>query len=350
MSLLQGFVRPSLWRADLTLRSPSERRKILVAIPTYRRNEMLERLLDSLNKLAPPANADVSVVVIDNDKSGFARPVVEKWKSLFSMPLVYEMETAPGVTHVRNHALKMARDFDLLAFIDDDEFADPEWLAALVARYDETNAAAVFGPVWSIYPESTPQWMRDWNVHAIEITETRDRKDPGGSGNSLIDMHVVRKLELTFDARLSKMGGEDTLFFYQMQDEGYRLTQTKDASVYEHVPQDRARVGWLFRRWYRYGITDALITSRHNSLTVARLKAVPNGLIRIGIGALLVTGATVATLGRNKRAIYSQFFTLCRGFGMLTFALGGSYEEYGSALTRPQFDADIGAVSPSARG
>lgn len=334
----------------MTLRSPSERRKILVAIPTYRRNEMLERLLDSLNKLVPPENADVSVAVIDNDKSGGARPVVEKWKSLFSMPLLYEMETAPGVTHVRNHALKMASDFDLLAFIDDDEFAAPEWLAALVGRYDETKAGAVFGPVWSIYPESTPQWMREWNVHAIEITETRDRTDPGGSGNSLMDMHVVRKLGLSFDARLSKMGGEDTLFFYQMQDQGYRLTQTKDASVYEHVPEDRARVGWLFRRWYRYGITDALIISRHSSMRVARLKAALNGAARIAVGALLVTGAAVGTLGRNKQAIYSQFFTLCRGFGMVTFAFGGRYEEYGSALTRPQLDADIGAVTSSVRG
>lgn len=334
----------------MTLRSPSERRKVLVAIPTYKRNQMLECLLESLNKLVLPENADVSVVVIDNDKSGGAGPVVEKWKKQLILPLEYEMETAPGVTHVRNHALKVAKGFDLLAFIDDDEFAAPEWLAALIARHDETKAAAVFGPVWPIYPESTPQWMRDWNAHAIAITETRDRIDPGGSGNSLIDMRVVRELGLSFDVRLSKMGGEDTLFFYQIQDAGYRLTQTKDASVYEHVPEDRARVGWLLRRWYRYGITDALIVARNNSLAVARLKALPKGLIRVVWGAAIVAGTAIVTLGRDKQALYSQFFTLCRGFGMITFALGGSYEEYGSALTRPQLGADLGAAGHSARG
>lgn len=320
----------------MTPRSQSERRKVLVAVPTYRRNEMLERLLDSLNKLVQPDNADVSVVIIDNDKSAGARPVVEKWKTRFSMPLSYEMETAPGVTHVRNHALQMAADFDLLAFIDDDEFAAPGWLAALVGRYEETKAAAVFGPVWSIYADSAPQWMREWNVHAIEITEDCDRTEPGGSGNSLIDMKVVRDLDLSFDPRLSKTGGEDTLFFLQMRDQGHRLTQTKDAAVFEHVPEDRARIGWLFRRWYRYGVTDALIAGRNTSLPVARLKAGCNGVLRTLSGALLVTGTVIATLGRDKRAILSRCYTVCRGVGMIVFAFGGRYEEYGSALRRPQ--------------
>ena len=53
---------------------------------------------------------------------------------------------------------------------------------------------------------------------------------------------------------------------------------------------------------------------------------------------------------RQETAARNLAFAGARGFGMLTFALGGSYEEYGSALTRPQFDADIGAVTTGARG
>lgn len=319
----------------------SQRRKVLIAVPTYRRNEMLAQLLDSINKLTPPENADVSVVVIDNDKSSAARPVVEQWATTFSVPLSYEIETAPGVTHVRNHALKLAADFDLLAFIDDDEFAAPEWLAGLVKRYEETNAAAVFGPVWPIYEDAAPQWMREWNVHAIKITETADRTEPGGSGNSLIDMHVVRELNISFDPRLSKTGGEDTMFFLLMRDHGHRLTQTKDASVFEHVPRERAQIGWLLRRWYRIGVTDGLIAGRHTSMPVARLKAGMNGAARTVAGSLLVVAMSIATLGRNKRAILRPCYTLCRGLGMITFACGGNYEEYGKGFTLTRHSDDI---------
>lgn len=332
---------------DLT---QSTRRKVLVAVPTYRRNEMLEHLLESLNKLIRPQNADVSVVIIDNDNSSGARPVVEKWAPLLSMPLSYETETAPGVTHVRNHALQMAADYDLLAFIDDDEFASPEWLAALVARHEETGAAAVFGPVLPIYKDSAPQWMRDWKVHGILMTETCDRKEPGGSGNSLIDMHVVRQMGLSFDPRLSKTGGEDTMFFLQMRDQGHRLTQTKDAVVYEPVPDDRARIGWLLRRWYRIGVTDALIAGRHENQPVARVKAAIKGSLRTGAGALLVAATAILTLGQNKRAIMGRCYTLCRGLGMITFALGGNYEEYGGGLTRSRNTDNGLGVAPGGRG
>lgn len=303
--------------------------QILVAAPTYRRNEMLDGLLKSLSALTLPKNADVHFVIIDNDRAGNARPVVEKWQQAFPAPLSYELEEAPGVTHVRNRALQLAGEADLLAFIDDDEFAHPDWLAALVRRYRETGAASVFGPVQSVYPQSAPQWMKDWGVHGTPITEDHDQTKPGATCNCLIDMTVVRREALRFDPRMSLTGAEDTLFFTQLLDRSHRLTQAKDALVYEHVPEDRARVNWLLRRWYRTGLTDAMIAGRHLNPAMARVKSGVNGVIRVVAGSVLTALAAMITLGQNKRAILARAYTVSRGLGMISFALGKSYEEYG---------------------
>lgn len=311
-------------------------RSILIAAPTYKRNTLLYGLLESLNRLEIPSDARVRVVIIDNDSDQGARPVVLSWQGQFEVPLLYEAEPDPGVSHVRNRALKLASGDDYLAFIDDDEFADPKWLTELLRRHDETQAAAVFGPVTPIYPDSAPAWMRRWGVHGTPVPSDTLRTKPGATNNCLIAMDAVRKTRLSFASEMSLTGGEDTLFFRQLLDRGHKLANAMNAHVYEHVPDERARTGWLLRRWYRTGVTDALIDGRKLPPVVSRLRSLGQGLIRVGVGSGLVILAAVFTLGQGRRAILSQCYTVCRGLGMMAHALGRRYEEYGRAKVGPQ--------------
>ena len=311
--------------------SPNEPsvRNVLVAAPTYKRNDLLDGLLRSLNELAIPDGVEVKFVIIDNDPEGGAGPVVSRWQPAFGDQLSYVVETAPGVTYVRNRALELAGDFDLLAFIDDDEYAAPDWLAALLARYEATRAAAVFGPVESVYPDTAPEWMRRWGVHGTQILVDEDQTKPGATCNCLIDMHVVRELGLTFETRMSLIGAEDTLFFTRLLDAGYRLTRAKDAQVFEHIPESRATPRWLLRRWYRTGLTDALIAGRDMPPMKARIRGFVHGVVRVAAGSVLVAVTALVTFGRSPRAILSRCYTVCRGAGMISFASGNLYEEYG---------------------
>ncbi|MFN4025297.1 MAG: glycosyltransferase family 2 protein [Hyphomonas sp.] len=310
-------------------------RRVLVAAPTYRRNDLLDGLLKSLSELTLPDDAETRFVIIDNDPAQGARPVVEKWQGAFPAPLDYEAEADPGVTHVRNRALELAAGFDLLAFIDDDEFAHPDWLAALLRRHAETGAAGVFGPVDPVYPDTAPGWLKSWAVHGTKITEDADQTKPGATCNCLIDMNAVRAEGLRFDSRMSLTGAEDTLFFTELLDRGHRLTQARAAQVYEHIPEERVATGWLLRRWYRTGLTDALIAGRKLPPILSRLRAGVHGVVRVIAGALLVALAALVSLGQNQRAILSRAYTVSRGLGMISYALGGRYEEYGKAMSRP---------------
>ncbi len=310
--------------------SPSPR--ILVAIATYKRVDLLKGLLTSLDALQfeTDPDADITIAVIENDPGETARDAVCAHSEHSPFKVIYEVENRPGVTHVRNRALSMAKDYDFLAFIDDDEFATPNWLDELLRRQKTTGATAVFGPVRSVYSDKVSAWIADWAPHATPYETDAIMSKPGATCNCLISMSAIADEDLTFDPKMSLLGGEDTLFFSKLMDRGHILAQSSTAIVHEHIPDNRAQVSWLLRRWYRTGMTDAMIGGRNASQTSTRIKAVVGGLVRIGAGLSMAATTYALSLGKAKIPTMNRLYTASRGAGMIAFAFGFSYEEYGN--------------------
>lgn len=314
-------------------RSPAP--AVIVAVATYKRVDLLDNLLESLTHLTFTRNSgtSVSIAIIDNDPDQSARPCVETWMANFPFHLEYFHEERPGVTHVRNRALDIASGSDYLAFVDDDEFVTIDWLDILLSQIQADKAAAVFGPVHPVYTQDAPEWISKWGVHGTYIDADGLQEKPGATCNCLIDMSVVTKEAMQFDPKMSLTGGEDTLFFSQLQDKGYTLAQSSNAIVHEHIPDQRATVNWLLKRWYRTGITDALIGGRNTPSILTRTKALFGGVARIGAGGLLAGLAGIVTFGQNPVAVMKRLYTVSRGAGMIAFAFGHQYEEYGRKKT-----------------
>ena len=151
----------------MTIAPTSSDVSVTIAVATYKRPILLEKLLISLKALVfvKNPNSDITIAIIDNDPEFSAREIVERHAADSPYPMEYFTEKLPGVTHVRNQALRLAADKDFLAFIDDDEMATPDWLDALLTTQSTTGATAVFGPVHPIYGQSPAPWIRDWGVH-----------------------------------------------------------------------------------------------------------------------------------------------------------------------------------------
>ncbi len=305
---------------------------VMIAVPTFKRPRELASLLESLAALRLDADAaTVSVLVIDNNPAGDAVATVDAARARFPWRLLYVQETRPGVSHVRNRALELAATADFLAFVDDDEEVSPGWLATLLVEQRLTGAAAVMGPVIARYPEGAAPWMILGDFHSVRSMRRGSRSEPGYAGNCLLSMPALGENGLRFDAGVSLIGGEDTLFFVQLQALGYRIVNAPDAVVTEAVPPERARLGWLMRRWFRTGFTDAMVSTRMVSPLRARLIATVNGLGRLTAGVIL----TVCALpGGRKERVAMRLYTVARGAGMIAFALGRPYYEYGGQKTK----------------
>ena len=317
---------------------------LAICIPTYQRNQELGELLDALQRQALPARGiGVRILVIDNNPDGRALDVVDSWTGENVMyPIGYVHEIEPGVAHVRNRALAETRGDDFLVFIDDDELPAENWLAELCRRRAETHAAAVFGTVEALYGGNPPpDWMREGDFHSKPVFENGTREKPGGTDNCLIDLATVRRHDLKFDTRLSLVGGEDTLFFDALLRRGETLANAAGAKTFERIPENRATLGWLMKRWRRTGMTDALmIAGRRGGGPATRLRAGLEGVVRILAGGGLAGLAWLLAGGRMSAGVGRRLYTLQRGFGMVDFAMGRLVLEYerpaAGAVSQPQ--------------
>src|SRR5258708_39279575 len=112
---------------------------LTLAICTYNRSDLLPRALESVLGQTL-ARDQFEVLIVDNASTDGTRALVETYQTR-SPGLRYVVETQPGIAHARNRAANEALG-DYLAFIDDDAWAEPNWLAELIQPLKTENPPA----------------------------------------------------------------------------------------------------------------------------------------------------------------------------------------------------------------
>lgn len=228
---------------------------VTVTLCTFRR----PGVADTLRSIAAqdlPADTDMRIVVADNDVEPSGRAVVEETAADLSVPVRYVHAPARNISLARNACLDAATG-DWVAFLDDDEEADPGWLAKLLATAGETDADAVFGPSLASYAPETPEWMKSQDHHSNRPVRRGDTVETGHTCNALLRWRGMPWEDERFDLARGRTGGEDTEFFFRLQRAGARFAICEDAIVRETVAPGRATFRWLARRKFRSGQSHA---------------------------------------------------------------------------------------------
>lgn len=230
-----------------------------IVIASYRRPAGLECTVRSC--LAQQGvTGSCEIIVVDNDPAASARDTVARIAAASAVDIRYIHEKRPGISHARNSGVAAARG-EYLAFIDDDEAADPHWLANFLRAIQEFSADAAVGPVHPRFPA---------DAHAIvpyaRQVYTRDAKAPNGTrllrwniGNSIFRRERCFVGAEPFDVRLGLSGGEDTVFLRQLTRRGGKMIWAGDATVWETVPADRLNPRYLLRRAFRGAQTTTFV-------------------------------------------------------------------------------------------
>lgn len=140
---------------------------ISVVIPTFERAQFLRRGLRALLRqtLAPDA---YEIVVVDNDSGDDTREIVERVSAEHpaaadpSPPIRYVFEGCRGLSHAKNTGAAAARG-DVVAYIDDDALACPEWLQSISEAFggSELRPHVVGGPAFPLLIGHQPAWFLD---------------------------------------------------------------------------------------------------------------------------------------------------------------------------------------------
>lgn len=222
---------------------------ICVCICTYKRPEMLGRLLSKLEEQKTEDLFDYSIVIVDNDKSESARQIVESFALQSRIPLIYHVEPEQNIALARNMAVAHARG-DFAAFIDDDESPIEEWLLRMYTALVWYGADGVFGPVKPLFAAQPPQWMVKAGLFerpSYEKTGAAINWRQTGMGNVLVRRQILDELEGPFKREFGN-GGEDVDFFRRAMELGKKIVWCGEAIVYEIVPPERTRLSFQLRR------------------------------------------------------------------------------------------------------
>lgn len=293
------------------------RRRLCVAIPTFRRPDLLERLLTALAaQTLPNLRTEAVIVVLDNDPDVSARPVVARAGPRSALDVRYEHVAAPGLCVVRNRALAAATALaSFMVMIDDDVEPERQWLEALVDVQERTDADAVVGSIAPRLPENAPSWLGPLRARETPTFADGAVLADGWSCNALVRLETVRRMGLTFDPELNFRGGEDLLFFRRLRALGGTIVFASRARASEAIPAARTTLAFNLLRSFRRGNSLAYSDMKlRRSLRTFAVRAV-KGLGYIGIGAL------------RYRPV-PGIFDAASGLGMLSGLCGFMYRAY----------------------
>jgi len=222
-----------------------------VCVCTFRRPNVVDTVV-SLFAQREVSPSEMEIIVADDDPHCSARESVQRIAQSAPVLVRYVESASQNISACRNLCLSTAK-ADWIAFIDDDQVAEPTWLQEMISTAVQFKADAVKCYVRGIYPPETPAWIKAGRPYTYDYgpTGTEVRFVPTCGILFRRDLPAIR--ELLFDEALGGMGGEDLEFFMQYKNFGGRVVSSRNAVANEMVSVERATSRNLQRRRRRHG-------------------------------------------------------------------------------------------------
>ena len=221
---------------------------ITVCICTYKRPELLRRLLPRIEQQQTNGLFDISVVIVDNVKLKTAYKTISKYAIKSRIKINYFVEPEQNIAMARNKTIEHSTG-DYIGFIDDDEFPDDRWLLNLYQAIQHYKADGILGPVLPYFETPPPSWVLKGKFFERPVLETGQVLDWHNTrtGNALVKKELFIKGGKWFDPSYGS-GGEDRDFFRRMIEKCHKFIWCNEAPVFEIVPPHRWNKKILIKR------------------------------------------------------------------------------------------------------
>jgi cellulose synthase/poly-beta-1,6-N-acetylglucosamine synthase-like glycosyltransferase len=327
--------------------APAASSPSITVVVTVLDDPRLERALESLrNQRTPPRE----ILVDDGGRGTIVREITNRWSE--KDPRVRYLLAPGNVAESRNQAWASAQG-DLVAFLDADEVAPPEWLERLAAPFEDPSVGFAAGPtpaIASTLRNRTAQFYHGYLQRFYDrVASVRPASMP--MGNSMWRRRLrdeVGPLE-TFGGQ--RVGNEDQEFALRVLSAGYRGVYQPDAAVGHDFSDITLRSLWNkqrryaeggYRVWRSTGVTyevravtlvpytlfPLLILVGALALLDPAIVLVASGLIAAGALGLVAVAVALTISGRRQEPRYPglrfQALEIVRRWANLYGALRGA--------------------------
>jgi glycosyltransferase involved in cell wall biosynthesis len=239
--------------------------QISAIICTHNRDRYLGAAIESV--LAQDFAGAFEVIVVDNASSDRTREVVASYQT--DPRLRYLYEPVIGLSVARNTGAKAAQ-APILAYLDDDAIATPQWLQVLYTAYQTNPKLAVAGGkvtlIWDAEVQP-PHWLSpglQTNLGSYDLGEQVIYIDrPGLTPRGL--NYSIRQTFLEqiggFDPQLGRIGStllsnEELRTTELALELGWQVAYLPEAIVAHTVAPERLDRGWFLDRGWWQGISE----------------------------------------------------------------------------------------------
>ncbi|GIE94840.1 glycosyltransferase family 2 protein [Paractinoplanes rishiriensis] len=274
--------------------SSTTRPAVSIVIPTHtedRWDSLVRTVACARSQNFAPAEV---IVVVDHNPELYRRV-----RRDLAGVTVLENAYAKGVSGNRNTGAFHAQT-SVVAFLDDDVIADPDWLGRLVEPFADPRVVGSGGAISPAWEFERPRWMPDEFLWAVGGSYTGMPTRTAPIRNVWSASMVVRRETFVavggFRVGFGKLGDrnrpEDTELCLRMSAlDGGHWMYVPEAVIRHEVPASRSTFNWFLHRCYAEGrgkVQMAGLTERGDTLATERayIWSLPRAVVR-NLGAAL---------------------------------------------------------------
>lgn len=234
-----------------------------IVICTFHRETLLARALASVIAQRRPDDFRFDVIVVDNSDSGTAAPVIEAAR-LTAPFAIRALAAHPANISVARNAGVAATSATWIAFVDDDQALEPDWLVHVARAVASTPHDVLFGAIDTEFeaPERATPATRKLFTRGIDAPSgddlfalgPRKTRDIALSTANAMFRRATTFHELApFDLAFGAGGGEDYDLLCRLERDGRCFGWLPGAKAREFVPASRCEPSYLLLRFYAGG-------------------------------------------------------------------------------------------------
>lgn len=315
------------------MNKPEPIHRVAIGVITRQRTQIFGELLDSLAELNWPDDVLPVFIFVENDARLSIAEKVEAFRKKIQGPETYtDLETTLGIPFARNRVLEigLAKGCSYLAFLDDDELAQSEWINQMFGKARQQDLDLVGGPLELIPPsENLSRTQRlcwdflvDKNARRRTLANEKLKNGEEGSiriftNNWLARLDFVRKTGLRFDENLGLSGGSDTRFFVESKKLGAKTGWQNTAVIQDRIPLSRLTLSYQFRRARDQNLALYYIDERYKK-PLPRLRTVYSLIGRLISGSVRL----IVSLPRGGQGAIEAMAHIGTGLGRVYAAFG----------------------------